>query len=353
METYSSRTRLRDNPAIAIAAMALLGCGAAVCIAWLTVSECESAKTFACDAVKQSPPWLLCSAIAAAPCVLLTWYWRDKGRRITEEQKRADILRAAAVHELDREAKVAQRFVTAANLLTQQSKDPVARIAGLHALWDIARESAAHRSTISKTMAAYIRVNAENDDFNPSPEEDDFPAPPTPDVQVALSLVFDHAWEEWLPQRVVDLRRTDLGLADLSRLRLMNADLSYARLAGAEMVAADLRGTKLRRAFLAGANLTGAQMGHSFLADACLDEANLSYVDFSGAQLLRTTFRKANLRSADFAHAVVSKIQTEGANIEGAILHKDWPQSESSKSSAGDSGSVVVAIVDPGPRAAD
>jgi hypothetical protein len=74
--------------------------------------------------------------------------------------------------------------------------------------------------------------------------------------------------------RTMDLRKAQLGGANLSRGNLSGVDLSGANLGGANLSGANLRGANLSGADLRGANLGGANLKGANLNGALLDGAN-------------------------------------------------------------------------------
>ncbi len=280
----------------------------------------------ACKAWIANPPWFIVSGLAAAPAVLLTWYWRDRKRRDD--------------HRIAHESGIAQRFATASGLLA--SLPPMARIAGIYALWDVARESEAHRPTVRGTLAAFVRTTAPLPD--PEAQEDPYDPRPielAPDVQAAMHVLANHEWtREWKVTAPLDLRRTDLsGLvleggslrgANLTEAHLHSALLAHVDLSGAVLTSARLRaanlhdsilrgiqanGVWLNQCNLNGADLRNAQMMQSDLEATSMHRANLSLANFATAKLVRAALLQANLDAAWFT----------GADLTAALLDPKTP----------------------------
>ena len=327
-----------DNPIRGIAASATLGFLLAMLAGASLATLCEGSETFACDATSKSPPWLLLSAIAAAPSVLLTWYWRDVGRRTTETHKQDDIdtatknhvidrdaklaamKRAEESYALERDAKVASRFLSVAPLLTEEKT--MSRVIGLHALWDIAKDSPGHRQTISQSLAAFVRVGAAVSTDSNYYGDDDF-SPPPPDIQVALSLLFHPLWDSWLPERQPDIRSTDLMYSSLEGVDLANADMRNANLAQSNLSASRLRkanlsGTNLFKASLRDCVIDGATMSGTVLSSADLSNASLLDADLSGANLKDSTMVSSRLSGARLVKAELNGADLEDSIAEGA-----------------------------------
>jgi uncharacterized protein YjbI with pentapeptide repeats len=138
------------------------------------------------------------------------------------------------------------------------------------------------------------------------------------DEHVALLKEGVAAWNAWRKEKPdihPDLRRANLGDADLCW-----ADLAFANLGEADLAFANLGVAGLSRADLAFANLTGAKLGSADLTGAHLNWANLSgadlhRADLRGARLIETKLDKANLSGAFLNGAYLDE-----ANLSGAIL---------------------------------
>ena len=106
------------------------------------------------------------------------------------------------------------------------------------------------------------------------------------------------AWNTWRSQAGnthialsgVDLRETNLFMADLS-----NADLSGAHLSEANLGGANLGGADLTRAILHDATLIGANLTRARLIGANLLGAGVTDVDLNGAHLFETTLSNVDL----------------------------------------------------------
>jgi uncharacterized protein YjbI with pentapeptide repeats len=353
-----------------------------------------------CNELMTDPPWLQLSSVVVGPAVLLTWYWREQKRRdnqsnaeLTHEQKREDILIAqkSLAHAQQsaqdlrqqeaenarlaqeaakpaQESAIAERYKAAAELLGSQQE--MTRITGLFALWDVARESPAHRTTVSRTLAAYIRTSGSSARIESemlvdvviagvAPDENgqitagsDIEAvhpdaktgaqelrhaqqPVQTDVQTAATLLFDPIWRaEWKvsDKRIhvdvrsshlagCDLKGADLSGANLTRAHLAVADLTHAILEGADLTDARLSGASLNRAILDGADLkraylAGGNLAFSRMSGANFCEAHLEGVNFCGAKLENANFESAYLEGADFSHAHLKDADFSHAHLE-------------------------------------
>lgn len=258
--------------------------------------------------------------------MLLTWYWREEKRRDDQVNKRDE-------HLLAYESGIAGRFTKAAELLA--NVDLMARTAGLFALWDIARESSAHRPTVNRTIAAYVRERAPRaiglkQERGRETVTVVKPKPPKPDVQNALTILADSHWSQpdWHSNGArieADLRLTELSLVhlpgvNLSRTILARARLIYANLSLSNLVEAELSNANLVGANLVGSNLTNASLYESNLRSARLNDAKLCGAKLSGAILCEALLAGADLSGASLVQADLTRASLESANLKGADL---------------------------------
>ncbi|MDV3348440.1 pentapeptide repeat-containing protein [Leptolyngbyaceae cyanobacterium CCMR0082] len=94
------------------------------------------------------------------------------------------------------------------------------------------------------------------------------------------------------------------------RCYLVGADLSQTHLIGADLRGADLRGADLSWSNLEGADLTGASVTHAnltgaFLTNASLVNANLDHGNFAQAQLYYVDVTGASMENLNLAQATV------------------------------------------------
>lgn len=71
-----------------------------------------------CLLAKESPPWVLLAGLAAAPAVLLTWYWRTTQRRRELDLKHRELDQKDEDHRLAVEARGAQELAAVESELT-------------------------------------------------------------------------------------------------------------------------------------------------------------------------------------------------------------------------------------------
>ena len=114
--------------------------------------------------------------------------------------------------------------------------------------------------------------------------------------------------------------------ADLSNLDLSGADLNAARLRRANLSAADLNGAVLDRADFGRANLSGADLSGASLLNAQLNHARIDAVDFSGAGLDGANLGGALCDSAPalFPAASLQRVSLDRASLPGT----DWTDAD-------------------------
>jgi uncharacterized protein YjbI with pentapeptide repeats len=140
-------------------------------------------------------------------------------------------------------------------------------------------------------------------------------------------------------ERVV-FTRARLAKADFEHARMAQTNLAEANLTGARLRDADLTGAILCKTKFVEADLSGARLDRANMTEAVFDKtifagvkaketmivrANLSGLDFRGAQLEQCTFIDSNLERADFSGAFLKAtafIDVAGADarFEGAVM---------------------------------
>lgn len=306
----------RLAPALSIVSFALAGLGLVWVAVWLVSARCKEANFAArhsrptvkiahiavdpkfCAAVASNPPWIQLSGLVATPSILLTWYWRQRNKRIEQRQKDVELAHAER-------SSIEQRHVEMTKLLA--SREEMERIGAIYALRDIARDSPGHRRTIAETLAAFIRTR----ERPPAHEEHDVPSmkPCPPDVSIAAAFLADRAWQD---VRLVQGKRV--------RLDLQGAYLFGASLRGASFAGANLRGAVLNCADLREANLVEANLENVELNAAELDGAQLTRAILRGVRAVGAKLQKANLESADLTFAQLEQVDLREANLSDAVL---------------------------------
>ncbi|MFF0770689.1 pentapeptide repeat-containing protein [Nonomuraea wenchangensis] len=190
------------------------------------------------------------------------------------------------------------------------------RLAAIHTLRRLARESERDRVTTADVMAAYVR---EHGSAAPPGQV----GRPAADVQTALTVLgsvhdVPDAGRDWVCS--CDLARIRVPGAELSGLNLGVAILTSADLRGARLSGANLDHADLTRADLRGALLDGAVLPYAVLFMADLGGADLHGADLRGADLFQTDLGKSSLRRADLRGVDLFEADLRGADLRGADL---------------------------------
>ena len=222
-------------------------------------------------------PWTSLSALAAAPPLLLTWYWRT-----IHKQKELDTAEQGLLTE---------RFIRAIELLGSDRLQ--IRLGGIYALERIAQDSERDHWTVMETLCAFARERtqaprlAPGSQESPAGEENEHAKPtflpPETDVQAALTVIGRRSkerrkWEKKENKRL-DARGAHLEKADFARAHWEGADLRGTHLEGAILQGAHLEGTDLWGAHLEGTDLRRAHLEGANLWLAHLEGADLRFTE--------------------------------------------------------------------------
>lgn len=252
--------------------------------------------------------WCVAAAATGAVCIAL-WGWLSDGESNSATIRNLGLFAvvpaslwlamwrnaiAQSQAETARGSLLNERYQRGAEMLAGTT--PLVRIAGIHAVRQVAQESPdAHRSQAIRLLAAFVR--------HPPPDEghDPLVSPVGNDVKSAVEAI------------------------DSCRSR-SSGSLDEVDLRGANLLQIELYGISLRDADLTGAVLRGAKLEDVNLNDAVLTDADLSEAQFSGPEpflpcfMLGTNLRGANLICADLAGIDLSGSDLSGAALRGSIL---------------------------------
>jgi hypothetical protein len=233
-----------------------------------------------CCAIQRNPPWILVSGIAAAPALVLTWWWRTQHKDKDIEHKEADIAFA-------KREEWSNRYTDTVRLLAQS--DPVSRYGAIYSLELLASESAEDAARVVSTMAAFLRST------RPAPSENR-----TAESHEALAAVvrieshFEHGTA--VPQ--LDLSGATLKRYNGMRVTLRSCIMHRIDLESALLIEADLRDSLMVQANLARADLSRCNLSDCECSFADLTEANLTNSNLTNSILEHTTLFGADLRGA-------------------------------------------------------
>ena len=178
------------------------------------------------------------------------------------------------------------------------------RLGGIYALERIALDSRRDHWAVMEVLSALVRTESPRDDSKSGPIVSRV-------AQVALSVIsrrdvnFDGVHH-------LDLRWTNLGLAELPDARLARADLSFSELSGSRLMGADLTGAKLISVAAVGADLSRACLDRAQTSGAHITGARLDFALLRGVDLSKTILRDSSMRSANLNKAVLAELTEKG-----------------------------------------
>lgn len=106
----------------------------------------------------------------------------------------------------------------------------------------------------------------------------------------------------------------------LIKTYLEEAILSYSDFSDADLYAANLRSAQLEQSSFSNTDLSYADLSNANSAGAQFDNASLRYTNFRGANLTGACFDGADLSHADFTGAILDNATFLGAMIENTIF---------------------------------
>lgn len=210
------------------------------------------------------------------------------------------------------------------------------RLGGIYALERIAKDSPRDHWTLMEVLTSFVQERAPlrkvqknelilekpslNEQKQGAHSDQDSSIPR--DVQAALTVIGRREANNDGNRGVLDLSRTNLSGAYLTRADLHRANVTKTNLSGAYLIKADLHRanaieTNLNGAYLMETNLCESILLKADLSGATLGKAKLTSASLLGAKLYRAYLGEANLSGAD-----LRKADLRNANLGGAIFHK-------------------------------
>lgn len=260
------------------------------------------------------------SQILGGLVLLIGFYFTWQNLQLTRDSQRE-------TERIATEGQITDRFTKATTQLGDTKLE--IRLGGIYALERIAKDSPKDHWPIMEVLTAYLREHAKfNRQTTRIPEspflqnQQEIPMPDA-DIQAILTVLTRRTltYLNGEKQRL-DLRGTNLALADLS-----GADLSWADLTETNLVKADLSSTDLSHAFLLRASLFEAEISKGSLVETHFEQANLSKAKLYKTDLRRSNFGNAgspgagaNLTGADLRGADLGGAYLRLANLQGALL---------------------------------
>ena len=169
-------------------------------------------------------------------------------------------LTATRQADIDSQRLLADRYARSAELFANAELS--ARLAGLYALWDLAKEEVEiYHLRIMEILCAFVRNPPELKGWEPG--DNKFPAQ-RPDMEAVLALILVRSKQQCVREYTVDyhlnFRKANLLSANLQKADLRGADLSYANLQNARFLRANLYSASFHRADLICAKFHNADL---------------------------------------------------------------------------------------------
>jgi Pentapeptide repeats (8 copies) len=226
--------------------------------------------------------------------------------------------RADARWQLTHDRSITDRFSQAISHLASDRVE--IRLGGIYTLESLAQDSPAEYWLTIEILTAFVRERSTRVEVPPppswerSPKTGDTLLPPASrrlppssriptDIQAVMTILNRRDTSKDLPDRIIELRESNLRNADLGGIELWGANLWKANLRQAQMWQAKLAGASLGRANLSDASLWQADLEGAYLWKANLEGANLSEANLEGANLEGANLQGANLHQANLINA--------------------------------------------------
>jgi uncharacterized protein YjbI with pentapeptide repeats len=255
-------------------------------------------------------------AIGIAVGLYFTW------RRIAAAERTVQITE---------EGQITERFTRAIDQLgatdEHGKKRLELRLGGIYALERIARDSEKDHWPIMEVLTAYVHEHARwEDSLQPQQSQaldSDIQPRPDTDIQAILTVLGRRVrWYGKGEDQCLDLGRTDLRGANLSKAHFEGADFNGAHLEGASfnlahLERADFNGAHLEQAYLINADLARVRFSKAHLEGADFNSADLEGANFNLAHLQLADLRYTNLTEAYFLGADLNNAHLEGVDLIG------------------------------------
>jgi len=267
-------------------------------------------------------PWSLITGLAAAPSLLLTWYWRDKAKRKELEQKDKDL-------EIAQESQFTDRFVAAVKLLGDDKLD--ARMGGIYALGRLSDNSETDHWAVMETLSAFIRERSPwppKDDKDEAkreilikPDTGDRAIPVKKmkmetDIQAALTVIGERDYERRQYEKKkgyqIDLSMSDLRGANFAGAHLEGALFAHSNLEGVHLHDVYLKKAKFIQTFMRDVDVKNAHLEGAEFFNVHMDDAKIDYTYLDEASMF-----SCFLTRADICHVCLSGTVFNFSHLEG------------------------------------
>jgi hypothetical protein len=229
------------------------------------------------EMVTKAPPWILLSSIAAAPPVILTWYWRTIHKDIDIRQAARDHAAKVASNQTARDTHLLDVYMRAVEALT--STELSKQLAGLALLAQVGRESDHYRGSVLLTMSTYLQEKART----PPPAGYNRDQASPRDVIEAFKLFAS------IPKS--ETQTAELGWISLNGFTIDKGDFRYVKftdvtLDRVKLVDCDFRGARFERLNSAWFTADRCDFRNSHFVSLYLSGYVAKGCDFAGAQLM-------------------------------------------------------------------
>jgi uncharacterized protein YjbI with pentapeptide repeats len=225
----------------------------------------------------------LIATIITAGAIVATLYFT--ARNVAAAERTAHNAEKAARQnlQLQREARRGERFTNAVDQLSHNSCG--VRVAAIHILARIARESEEDHWPVVELLSAFLRDQRGVGSINKL----EIAAPPE-DVRAIASFFCTRNTDFEKPGQWIDLSLTNLHDLNFDNANLRGADFSRCELSGARFRHADLSGATLVNVNASGAIFSNVNLTGSFLNGANFAFAQMDGADLNGASIQNATF---------------------------------------------------------------
>jgi uncharacterized protein YjbI with pentapeptide repeats len=222
---------------------------------------------------------------------------------------------------INSQVEITDRFNAAVTNLS--SSNTVIQLGGIYGLQGIMTDSPQDQPTALNVLCAYVRYHDPLASAVTASPKDVVAPPVSSDVQAALTVIGGRN-PSYDGSAIINLERTNLISADLTRAHLARADFE-----GSDLASANLDGSNLSQAHLEDANFEGAQFTGTNLQGSDLSNSSMQGVQFQDSQLYKAVFAGANLTGvyifdSDLRFANFSRAQMSSASIYGSSLNNAY-----------------------------
>ncbi|MBF6172333.1 pentapeptide repeat-containing protein [Nocardia blacklockiae] len=256
--------------------------------------------------------WTKLAAIAATVGILAGLYFNNRSSEFNTRTLEA----SSKQYAVGVQTAVTDRYAKAVEELASDKTE--IRLGGIYLLERLATDSPSDRRTIYDLLSAFIRKSAPNTSACELADDPDGTMPSI-DVQAALTVLGRRAAGG---EQELNLMRTCLRGADLTRADLRNVNFSRSSLESAQIVEATLSGSLFYVDF-SGANLAGARFQDLTVQQSRFDGAAAPRMRMNNTQIVLSLMCRMQLDGADLGNSDILDVDLRGIHIE--TQDSPWP----------------------------